>query len=79
MGYINWNEFKEYKQMREDPERLDNFQLLLAFIRSYYNKSSAFEIFEMLVEDELSVMMLKKRGIHEPEDLEGHLLKVFHR
>lgn len=77
MGPINWNEFKEYKQTRENPKELDNFQLLLEFIRSYYNKNSAFEIFDMLVADELSVMMLKKRDITEPEDLEVHLFKVF--
>lgn len=77
MGPINWNEFKEYKQTRENPRKLDNFQLLLEFIRSYYNKNSAFGIFDMLVADELSRMMLKKRGIAEPEDLEAHLFKVF--
>lgn len=77
MGPINWNEFKEYKQTRENPKKLDNFQLLLEFVRSYYNINNAFEIFDMLAADELSRMMLKKRGIDEPEDLEAHLFKLF--
>ena len=78
MGLINWDEFKEYKQVRENPEELDNFQLLLEFIRSFYNKNNAYEIYEMLRGDELSAMMLAKREITEPEQLERYLSKKFH-
>ncbi|MEA3372988.1 MAG: hypothetical protein U9Q62_04780 [Campylobacterota bacterium] len=76
MGQINWDQFKEYKQSRENPEKLDNFQMLLEFIRSFYNKQSTFEIFDTLVEDELSRMMMEKRNISEPEHLEEYLFKV---
>ena len=75
MAQINWEEYKLYKQMREDPHQLDNFQVLLEFIKSYYNKNSAFEIFKLLKEDELAAMMLEKRHIQEPEHLEDYLYK----
>ena len=75
MGQINWDEFKHYKQTRDNPQKLDNFQLLLEFIRSYYNKSSVYDIFDMLSGDDLSVLMLQKREITEPEQLERYLFK----
>lgn len=75
MAQINWDEYKHYKQTRDNPQKLDNFQILLEFIKSYYNKSSAFEIFKLLKEDELAAMMLQKRDIEEPEHLEDYLYK----
>ena len=76
MGQISWDQFKEYKQSRENPKKLDNFEMLLEFIRSFYNKQSAYDIFDILAEDELSRMMMQKRNISEPEDLEDYLFKV---
>lgn len=75
MAQINWEEYKQYKLTRENPQGLDNFELLLEFIKSYYNKSSVFDIFTLLKADELAEMMLKKRDIHEPEHLEDYLYK----
>lgn len=75
MIQINWEEYKQYKQTRDDLQELDNFQLLLEFIKSYYNKNSAFEVFEILADDELALLMLEKREIKEPEQLEDYLYK----
>ena len=76
---INWDEYKEYKASRTDITTLDNFQLLLEFIRSYYNINGAYEIFELLYSDQLSKMMLDKRDISRAEDLEVYLFKQLRR
>ncbi len=75
MAKIDWEEYKLYKQQRQDIQKLDNFEVLLEFLRSYYNKSSSFEVFDMLVDDGLGKMMLDKREISTPEELEVHLYK----
>lgn len=75
MIHINWNEFKYFKQGRANPESLDNFQLLLEFIKSFYNISNVYDIFDMLRDDELSAMMLEKRGISDPTHLEDFIYK----
>ncbi len=70
---INWNEFKEYKAHNKGN---DNFNILLNFIKSYYNMHSPVDIYETLVLDELAKMMLEKRNITDAEDLENHLFKL---
>jgi len=67
---INWNEYKEYKKYTT---KNDNFAILLDFIKSYYNRTNPFEIFEMLVNDETAKMMLDKRNITDPEKLENFM------
>lgn len=76
MVTINWDQFKEYKSTRENPQGHDNFMLLLEFIRSFYNIHSVFDIFDILNNDELAKMMLDKRSISEPEQLEAYLFKI---
>ena len=71
MPKINWNEYKEFKKHRLKDE--DNFTILLHFIKSYYNVSAPVDIFNMLNEDELAVMMLQKRDISDAEGLETYL------
>lgn len=75
MAKINWDEYKTYKKEREDAENFDNFGLLLEFLRSFYNKSSAHEVYDMLDDDPLGRMMLDKREISRPEQLEIYLYK----
>lgn len=72
MSRINWEEYKEYKQHRAEK---DNFVILLHFIKSYYNVSTPVDIFDMLVEDELALMMLEKRDISDAEGLEAYLFR----
>jgi len=72
---INWDEYKEYKNSRIDAKKLDNFQILLEFIRSYYNIQGAYEIFELLEDDSLAKMMLDKRNITQAEGLEIYIVK----
>jgi len=79
MSKINWDEYKKYKKQRTSTEELDNFKLLLEFLRSFYNKHSPFEVFDILDEDELGRMMLEKRDISKPEHLENYLYKKLSR
>ncbi|WP_434636621.1 hypothetical protein MLC35_08830 [Sulfurimonas sp. NW7] len=72
MANINWNEYKEYKRYTV---KNDNFAILLDFIKSYYNMTNPFEIFEILVQDETAKMMLDKRNITDPEKLENFMFQ----
>jgi len=69
---IDWDEYKEFKQYSV---RDDNFEVLLDFLKSYYNLSHSTEIFETLIEDDIAQMMLSKRQISDAQDLEEFLYK----
>lgn len=79
MSKINWDEYKKYKQESNNLKGLDNFEILLEFLRSYYNKTSSFDVFDMLDDDELGKMMLEKRELFMPEHLEDYLYKRLSR
>ena len=79
MFKIDWQEYKLYKKQTAGQKDLDNFKLLLEFLRSFYNKTSPFEVFDILEADSLSEMMLEKRGIKKPEDLEKYMYKKLSR
>jgi hypothetical protein len=70
---IDWDEYKIYKKtaLREN-----NFEILLEFMRSYYNMHSPQEIFEILNSDDIAEMMLQKREITNAEQLENFLYKI---
>ena len=72
MVKINWDEYKVYKQ---DSNKDDNFEILLDFIKSYYNMIGIFDIYDVLLNDELAKMMLEKRDIVDAEDLENYMFK----
>jgi len=70
---INWAEYKEYKKYTHSK---DNFEILLDFMKSYYNMVNPVDIFEILQNDETAQLMLAKRNIQEAEDLENFLFKL---
>jgi hypothetical protein len=72
MAKIKWDEYKEYKKYSAKD---DNFVILLDFIKSYYNITNPFDIFEILVNDETAKMMLDKRSIKDAEGLENFIFK----
>ena len=72
MVNIDWDEYKEYKQYSV---RNDNFEILLDFLKSYYNLLHPTDMFETLKEDDIAQMMLAKREINDAEDLESFLRK----
>lgn len=72
MVIINWKDFKEYKQhsMKEN-----NFEILLDFMKSYYNMTSPVEMYDTLNADDTAKMMLDKRDIDSAEALETFLFQ----
>ena len=73
MVRIDWDEFKEYKKLSV---RDDNFEILLEFIKSYYNAVLPQDIYDMLHADETAQMMLDKRSIKDSVALENYLYKL---
>lgn len=70
---IDWDEFKEFKKH----SHLDNnFDITLSFLKNYYNVMSPFDVYDVLSFDPLGKMMLEKRDIKTPEDLEPYLFKA---
>ena len=72
---IDYNEFKMFKRYTE--KEGDNFELLLEFLKSYYNMVSTTELYETLKHDDIAQMMLKKRDINSSADLENILFQNF--
>jgi len=72
MVKINWEEYKEFKNYSN---KNDNFELLLDFIKSFYNIHNTTDIYDILMSDELASMMLNKRNIADAEDLEKYIFK----
>jgi hypothetical protein len=70
---INWDEYKEHKKYSV---RKDNFEILLEFMKSFYNMSSPIDIYDVFIEDDIASMMLQKRNIKDAEDLENFLFKL---
>ncbi|MBL0708932.1 MAG: hypothetical protein JJW00_07795 [Sulfurimonas sp.] len=73
MTDINWLEFKEYKK---HSVKDDNFEVLLDFLKSYYNMLNPRDVYEMLKDDETGILMLKKRDISDVEGLESYLFDI---
>ncbi len=73
MVNINWDEYKEYKKYSHLD---DNFEILLSFMKSYYNMTNAMDIYDSLASDGLGEMMLEKRSIVDAEGLEKYLFKT---
>ena len=72
MIQINWDEYKEYKRSSNKQE---NFEILLDFLKSYYNMTNPASMYESLVNDSLAKMMLEKHNINDDEDLENYLFR----
>ena len=70
---INWQEYKEFKKSIHIHG--DNFDVLLAFLKSYYNITSPTNMYDILCRDELAIMMLKKRDISDAQSLETYIFK----
>ena len=72
MIQINWDEYKEYKRTSHKEE---NFEILLDFIKSYYNMTNPGDIYASLANDDLGQMMLDKHNINDDEDMENYLFR----
>ena len=75
MTIINWDEFKVFK--KHSHKQGGNFEILLDFLKSYYNMTNPAEMYETMINDDIAPMMLEKRDINSNTDLEKHLFKYF--
>ena len=75
MTEINWEEFKIFKQSSDKKD--DNFEVLLDFLKSYYNMTNPVEMYDTMVNDDIAPLMLEKRDMYSAADLEKHLYKHF--
>ena len=70
---IDWDEFKAFKLYSI---RDDNFETLLDFLKSYYSVSNPYDIFDILLKDEITKKMLDKRSISTPESLQDFMSRL---
>ncbi|MDD2906251.1 MAG: hypothetical protein WBK95_00215 [Sulfurimonas sp.] len=73
MVRINWEQYKEYKR---HSHKEDNFEILLDFLKSFYNMTNPYDVYDSLAADDLGQMMLGKRDITDAEDMENYLFRV---
>ena len=64
---IDWDAYKDHKQYSV---RKDNFEITLEFLKSYYNMTNPYDVFDALKEDDIGSMMLNKRNITDAAGLE---------
>jgi hypothetical protein len=72
---INWDEFKFFKQYSNKKD--DNFEVLLDFLKSYYNMTNIKEMYETMANDDIAQLMLNKRELSSVEALEKYLFRDF--
>ena len=73
MALIDWNEYKEFKS---SSVREDKLARLVDFLKSYYNATSAREMFEMMQGDDIAEMLLERKDITSVEALEDFVFKL---
>ena len=70
---IDWDEYKEYKKMSVRENKLE---IVLEFLKSYYNMTNPSDIYETLKVDDIGQMMFEKYKIRNDIDLENILFKM---
>ena len=73
MVRIDWDEYKEYKKMSVRENKLE---IVLEFLKSYYNMTNPSDIYETLKADDIGQMMFEKYKIRNDIDLENILFKM---
>ena len=74
MAQFSWDEYKEYKQHTSQTDKL---KIAIDFMRSYYNITHPQDMYEMLRADDIGAMMLDKRDINSPHELEKFMYQSF--
>jgi len=70
LATIDWDEYREHKKMSM---RKDKFEILIEFMKSYYNMHSPTELYKNFKSDDIAQMMLDKRSITSPAEMEKFL------
>ncbi|MEN8302583.1 MAG: hypothetical protein ABFQ64_00760 [Campylobacterota bacterium] len=69
---INWDDYKEFKIHSSKKEKLD---ILIDFLKSYYNLTNPADIYASLANDGLGQMMLEKHDISDDEAMENYIFR----
>jgi len=69
---IDWKEYKEFKTHTTKEDRLE---ILVDFIKSYYNMSSPRDMFSMIQDDDIGQMLLERKDISDAEGLESFMYR----
>ena len=70
---IDWEEYKEHKKTSVRENKLE---MLLEFLKSYYNMTNPSDVYETLRADDIGQMMLEKYNITSDIALEDILFKM---
>jgi len=70
---IDWDEYKEHKKMTMRENKLE---IVLEFLKSYYNMTNPSDVYETLQADDIGEMLLNKYSINSDVDLEDILFKM---
>lgn len=70
MASIDWTEYKEFKTHTTKEDRLE---ILVDFIKSYYNMNSPRDMFSMIQDDDIGQMLLERKNISDAEGLENFM------
>ena len=72
MVKIDWQEFKEFKK---HTHKVDKLQIVIDFIKSYYNIFHPTDVYDILSVDDIGQLLLAKRDIINAEMLEDFIFK----
>ena len=70
---IDWDEYKEHKKMTVRENKLE---IVLEFLKSYYNMTNPSDVYETMRADDIGEMLLSKYNINSDVDLEDILFKM---
>jgi len=70
---IDWDEYREH---RKTSVRDNKLEIVLEFLKSYYNMMNPSDMYETLKADDIGLMMLEKYNISSDIDLENILFKM---
>lgn len=73
MASIDWTEYKEFKTHTSKEDRLE---ILIDFMKSYYNMTTPRDIFYMMKDDDIGQMLLERKDITDSEGLEDFIFKL---
>jgi len=73
LASLDWDEYKEYKQYCVQEDKL---RMVIGFIKSYYNVNSPSDMYEILHQDDIGNMMMRKRAINDAEGLEYFIFNI---
>jgi len=70
---IDWDEYREHRKMSVRENKLE---IVLEFLKSYYNMMNPSDMYETLKADDIGQMMLEKHNVKSDIDLENILFKM---